>query len=111
MVLASTTSSSPLRVDSLVHRSFRLSERDRNILALARRKRGGRPLEFDEALRCLREAVEELIPAGRTYFLGKTELGPIVGSIVSGVGIVAGPEDVLVVHVDRDGHRTPLGRF
>jgi hypothetical protein len=88
-----------------------LNARDRRIVALAHRKLGGATVDFGEALRALREAVEELLPAGRTYLLGVTELGPIVGSIVSGVGIVAGAEGVLLVRVDRDGGRTTLGSF
>jgi hypothetical protein len=88
-----------------------LSERDRRIIALAHRKLGGMTVDFDEALRALREAVEELIPAGRIYLLGAAELGPIVGSLVSGVGIAAGAEGVVLVHVDRDGRRATLGRF
>lgn len=72
---------------------------------------GGTSVDFDEALRGLKEAVRELIPAGRTFLLGTTEFGPIVGSIVSGVGIVASPEGVLLVRVERDGRRTTLGSF
>jgi hypothetical protein len=90
---------------------MRLSDRDRAIVTLACHKLGGATVSFGEALRALREAVSEQIPAGRTYFLGSDEWGPIVGSIVSGVGIVAGSNGVLVVHVGRDGGRTMLGRF
>jgi len=88
-----------------------ISERDRRIVELARRKLGGAPADFAQALRGLREAVEELIPAGRTFLLGTTEFGPIVGSIVSGVGIFAAVEGVRLVRVTRDGQKIPLGLF
>src|SRR5580698_313862 len=67
-----------------------LSARDRRILALALRKLGGAATDFGEAVRAVREAVDELIPAGRIYLLGAADQGPIVGSIVSGVGITEG---------------------
>src|SRR5262245_46230282 len=82
--------------------SIRLSERDRRIIELAHSRLGDKRVDFSEALRGLREAVRELIPAGRTYLLGTTEFGPIVGSIVSGVGIAASPEGILLVRVERD---------
>ncbi|WP_437660934.1 hypothetical protein [Sorangium sp. So ce1182] len=88
-----------------------LSERDRRIVALARRKLGGVAAGFDEALRALREAVEESIPAGRIYLLGTSELSPVVGSLVSGVGIAAATEGVVLVRLHRDGQRTTLGRL
>jgi hypothetical protein len=88
----------------------RLSDRDRLIIALARRRlRGGR-IELDEALRALREAVAEIIPAGRVYVLGATALGPIVGSIISGLGIADGEHGVQLVRV-RGGRHSWLGRF
>lgn len=52
---------------------------------------------FADALRALREAVEEQIPDGRVFFLGNTAHGPIVGSIVSGLGIVEGPSGIQLV--------------
>ena len=82
-----------------------LSDRDRRILALALQKLAGAPRGFGEALRAVHEAVEELIPAGRVYLLGAANRGPIVGSLVSGVGITPSAEGVLVVRVD------PLGRW
>jgi len=88
-----------------------LSARDQKILALARRLLEGAPVDFEEALRALRASVEELIPAGRVYLLGATEGGPIVGSIISGVGIVPAEADIVVVRVDREGRSTTLGRF
>jgi len=86
-----------------------LSARDKRIIALALQKLGGSAPDFGEAVRALHEAVEELIPAGRTYYLGANNRGPIIGSIISGVGITAGAKGVLLVRVDHAGHRTSLG--
>jgi hypothetical protein len=86
-----------------------LSDRDRRILTLALRKLGGAAPDFGEALRAVREAVDELIPAGRVYLLGAADRGPIVGSIISGVGITRGAGAVLLVRVDRAGRWTALG--
>jgi hypothetical protein len=88
-----------------------LSERDRRIILLAQRKLRGVRVDFDEALRALRESVEESIPEGRVFLLGTTERGPIVGSILSGVGIAPGFDGVRLVRVGRDGQRLALGRF
>jgi hypothetical protein len=88
-----------------------LSPRDREILTLALRKLRGSRVSFGDALRALREAVEERIPAGRTYLLGIDGNGPVVGSIVSGVGIVESADGILVVRIAPDGHRTVLGRM
>jgi hypothetical protein len=96
---------SPLSAFSRV----RVSPRDQSIIALACRKLGSSSVDFGDALRALREATEELIPAGRTYVLGHDASGPVVGSIISGVGIVPGVDAVLLVHVDRNGRRTSLG--
>ncbi len=92
-------------------RVWQISPRDRAILRLASEKLGGSTSDFGEALRALREAVEERIPAGRIYWLGDTADGPIVGSVLSGVGIVASTEGILVVQTTRDGQRQTLGRF
>ncbi|KYF56915.1 hypothetical protein BE08_15730 [Sorangium cellulosum] len=88
-----------------------ISERDRRIVALARRKLGGTRFDFGDAVRALREAVEELIPAGRIFVLGAAELTPVVGSLVSGVGITAGAEGVVLVRMEHGGRRATLGRF
>lgn len=98
-----------VRSDRLNH--LRLTDRDRRILSLAHEKLGGAKVDLDEALRALGEAVREMIPAGRTYLLGTTEHGPIVGSILSGVGIAASPEGVVLLRVGRDGRRALLGSF
>jgi hypothetical protein len=88
-----------------------LSARDQRILALTRRRLDGAHVDFQEALRVLRASVEELIPAGRVYLLGATANGPIVGSLVSGVGIVPAEAGALVVRVAREGRITTLGRL
>jgi hypothetical protein len=62
-------------------------------------------------MRALREAVEETIPAGRVFLLGTTEAGPILGSIVSGVGLVDDPHGVQIVRVDQQGSLVHLGRL
>jgi len=81
---------SALRSDASARRADAcLTPRDRRILSLASRKLvdiGGR--DFREALRALREAVEESIPAGRLYVLSRSNEPLVVGSILSGVGIV-----------------------
>jgi hypothetical protein len=102
-------SGAPGRPERLVPIAF--SARDRLIIALTRRKLGGAAPAFDEALRALREAVEEVIPAGRVYLLGAAECGPIVGSLVSSVAIVDGEGGVALVRVGRDGQTTALGRL
>ncbi len=87
-----------------------MSERDRHILTLASSK-ACHSNDFNEALRALHEAVHELIPAGRTYFLGSGKHGPIVGSIVSGVGITEELGEVVVVRAHPETGYTMLGRF
>lgn len=96
----------PSRLDGLG-----LSERDRKILERTRGKLARAPIDFGEAVRALEEAVEEIIPAGRTYVLGQGASGPIIGSLVSGVGIVPGDAGILVVRVAREGLPTTLGRL
>jgi hypothetical protein len=88
-----------------------LTDRDRDILVLACRKLGGSTVDFPQAVRALQEAVEERIPAGRTYYLPSDMGGPIIGSIISGVGIAAGADSVLVVRIAPDGGRTILGNL
>ncbi|HWO17118.1 MAG TPA: hypothetical protein VNO30_00020 [Kofleriaceae bacterium] len=88
-----------------------LSARDRRIIQCALRKLRGARVDFGEAVRALREAVEESIPAGRVFMLGIAEAGPIVGSLISGVGIVDGATGVQLVRARSDGRHTPLGSF
>lgn len=91
--------------------SHNLSERDTHIFSLARQRLGGVHARFDDAIRALREAVEESIPAGRIFLLGTTEHSPIIGSIISGIGISDGADGVHIVRVDRTGRTTVLGRL
>jgi len=83
--------------------------RDRRILRLALRKLNGED-DFAEAVRALHEAVTELIPSGRVYVIGHDARGPIVGSLITGVGICAGDRGVDLVRVC-DERRTTLGSF
>jgi len=74
-----------------------LSRVDRAILDAALGDwRGG---TFADAAARLRRATEDAIPAGRVYLLAQTALGPVIGSLVSGVGIAAGAHGLLVVRV------------
>lgn len=106
---------------------LRMSERDLRILLSARRKLQGARVDFAEAVRALREAVEESIPAGRIFVLGQSDqaprsgpardpadepvVGPIVGSLLSGVGITESRDGVRLLRVARDGLRIDLGLF
>jgi hypothetical protein len=88
-----------------------LSRRDYQIVERARSKLGGTQVDFHEAMRALREAVEEIIPAGRVFLLGQTDAGPVVGSIISGVGIADSVDGVRLVRIGRNGALSNLGRF
>lgn len=81
--------------------SLAISPRDTRIVAAARGKLGPRA-SMDDAIRALREATEEAISGGRIYALP----GGVIGSLVSGVGIVESPSGVLLVR-----HGVVLGRF
>jgi hypothetical protein len=98
--LAASTAPSPLA----------LSRRDRRIIDLALAKVRGANVDFAEALRALQESAAELITGGRLFFLGATDTGPIVGSILSGVGIVSTNAGIQLVRVHASGNRT-LGWF
>lgn len=109
----------PVTVSSDRSLRLHLSERDFRIILLALRKLQGARVDFAEAIRALREAVEETIPTGRIFLLGQSDqgprvspsVGPIVGSIISGVGIAESSTGVRLLRVARDGRRTDLGRF
>jgi hypothetical protein len=45
------------------------------------------------------------------YWLGQNERGPLVGSIITGVGIGVGDGCVELIKVHAAGHPTILGRF
>jgi len=76
--------------------SEHLRRLDRTILA---RARVGLPVDcsFDDALSALGRVVRETIPNGRIFYLGE---GPVVGSLVSGVGLSPSPRGILVVQID-----------
>jgi hypothetical protein len=86
-----------------------LSPRDAAIFALTVQRLGARCDDFAEALRALRDAVETMIAAGRVFPLAMTDAGPVVGSLVSGVGIAPSPRGILVVRVARAGSVALLG--
>ena len=88
-----------------------ISERDRSIVEAARAKLRGARADFADAARALREAVEELIPGGRVFVLGATARGPIIGSLVSGVGIAAGGRGVTLVRARHGEPLAILGSF
>lgn len=90
-------------------RAWGLSPRDASILASTLAKLDGAPFDFHDAARAMHESVIERIPAGRCYLLGAGERGPILGSIISGVGITADAHGVLVVRVTPDGRTAALG--
>ena len=99
---------------SLPHAS--LSARDRGILAAARRRlRPG--ATFGEAVAALTVATAELIIGGRVFvigagpMLGEATASPIVGSQISGVGIVQTRGGIEIVRVERDGRVRRLGLF
>lgn len=97
-----------LRPGSLAAVAPALSERDRAILTATRHALRGAPGDFSAALRALRTAVERLIPAGRTYYLGDYTFGPIIGSLISGVGIAQDADGIVVL---RARHGAPIARL
>lgn len=103
--MAASTAS---RVSTTVLSPRALSTRDRAIIDLARRTLRDTRVEFGDAVRALRDVVEETIPDGRVFVLGSTSAGPIVGSLISGVGIVDGPAGIEIVQV-RSGIVRGLG--
>jgi hypothetical protein len=77
--------------------TLQVTARDRRILSRATSKLAGARPDFGEAVRALREAVEEEIPAGRIFWLGDGDESPIFGSLVSGVGIASRRGEIVVV--------------
>ncbi len=90
---------------------LQLGGRDRRIVDLALTKLHGARVDFGEAMRALREAAEELIPGGRVFLLGVTDAGPIVGSILSGIGIVSTEAGIKLVHAKPSGTVTTMDWF
>lgn len=89
-----------------------LSRRDRTILEAVRAALANTPrARFPDALVALGAAVERIIPAGRTFLLGYHQGGPIVGSLVSNVGIAEESCAIIVVRVRADASVDVLGRL
>ena len=88
-----------------------VSARDQVILRLLRRSLAHTTHDFPEVLRALQQIVAAMIPAGRTYLLGTYFNGPIVGSLLSGVGVCESASGALIVRVGREGLVSPLGRL
>jgi hypothetical protein len=78
-----------------------IGPRDLRIVTAARAKLGTH-VDFGDAVRALREAVEEQIVDGRIYALGDG----VIGSLVSGVGIALRASGILLVRGS-----AVLGRF
>lgn len=92
-------------------RPYALSPRDQRILNLTVEKlRGARP-DFSLVLHALNEAVEESIPRGRIFLLGSSQDGPILGSLISGIGITDTPTGVQLVRVGRPGTPTTITKL
>lgn len=101
----------PLTLVAHASRDLQLSRRDQRIIELALTKVRGTRVGFGDAMRALQEAVEEVIPSGRIFFLGSDDNGPIVGSLLSGVGIVEAEHGIKLVRVRADRGHAPLGWF
>ena len=86
-----------------------ISARDARIIDGALKKIGEANISFDDALRALRESVEEQIPDGRVFLLGSTAHGPIIGSIISGLGIADDPSGLQLVRARPGDVPTVLG--
>ena len=91
--------------------SISLSDRDLVIVRHALRKLGSDRFGFGDAVRALTDATEEIIPSGRCYLLGEPLGAPIIGSRVSGVGIVEQPDGggIALVRRAANGQLTTLG--
>jgi hypothetical protein len=93
-----------------------LSPRDRAILAAARRRLASGP-SFSQAVAALAAATAELIEGGRVFVIGagpirgEAAASPIIGSQISGVGIVQTKGGIEVVRIERDGRVRRLGLF
>jgi hypothetical protein len=88
-----------------------VGERDGRIVRRAIELLGGSVPDWGDAVRALSEAVLELIPSGRCYFLGECHGRPVVGSLVSGVGITPGIDSIQRVVRGPHDSFAPLGKF
>jgi hypothetical protein len=91
--------------------AWTLGERDAGIIAAMLHMLAGCEPDFEQTARALHEAVVGSIPAGRVYVLGAGDRGPILGSLITGVGIAADEEGIALVRVDRSGQSRLLGRL
>lgn len=101
----------PVEIVARTSGHLQLSRRDQRIIDLALTKVRGTRVNFDDAMRALQEAVEELIPSGRIFFLGSDDNGPIVGSLLSGVGVLETEHGIKLVRVRPDAVPAQLGWF
>lgn len=85
--------------------------RDRRILTLARSKITNAHTAYRDVILALREAVEESIPAGRIYLLATLPTGPVIGSLVTGVGLTDMNGQPMIVRVRADGAVLTLQSF
>lgn len=94
-----------------VRAQTRLSWRDQVILTATRDKLRGRRADFNLAVQALEEAVAQAIPAGRIFLLGNVGPEPLVGSLISGVGIVQGQDAIEIWQLVRPHGPRHLGRL
>jgi len=91
---------------------WRLSQRDQVILRDGfERFTAGRGQSFGDAVAALHAATVANIIAGRTFFLGQIERAPIVGSLISGIGLVELDAGIVVVRCTTRGAPLQLGGF
>lgn len=88
-----------------------MSWRDQVILTATRDKLRGCHADFNLALQALEAAVTEAIPGGRIFLLGLIEQAPIIGSQISGVGLVQGRDAVEIWRLLPQHRPHRLGRL
>jgi hypothetical protein len=88
-----------------------LSRRDDAIITAARERIGAGQASFGDVTRALIESTEQFIAGGKIFHLGVGTFGPILGSIVSGVGIAQEEDGVVLVRVGTDGRVVVFDRF
>lgn len=96
-----------VRADPLLDVSWR----DRSILRGARDRMRAGPVTFALAVDALVAEIARLIPNGRVYVLVNDGRKFVVGSLVSGVGIMAVGERIAIVRAVRDGVVRRIGWF
>ncbi len=101
----------PLTLVASSSPDLQLSRRDRRIIELALTRVRGTRVSFSDAMLALQEAAEEVIPSGRIFYLGSDDTRPIVGSLLSGVGIVEAEHGIKLVRIRPDAAPVPLGWF